>query len=432
MIRSFIQSILIFLARYAIGRFKPIIIAVSGSVGKTSTKEAIFCVLKSRYRVSRNASNLNTPIGASLAILGFELKADKQMKAGSKNPFFWLYIFAVGFWRAFMKNEFPEIIILEYAADKPGDIKFLARCFPPAVGVVTSVGEYPAHVEFYSTPQEVAKEKSQIIRNLAGNKKLAVLNYDDFATRNMASDVVNAEILTFGFSEGAVFRAADMRFLRDKETDFPRGQTFNIIFRGSVVPVRVGGGLGKGVVYAAVAAAAVAEHFDINILESSQALESFTPPIGRMNIIKGIKNSWIIDDSYNSSPLAAHAALDILKELPGSKKVAVLGDMLELGQYTEVAHRALGARAAEVADYLFVVGLRAKFIADEALSHGMPKEKIFIYDQAEPAGVKLQECIEHGAITLVKASRAMKFEKIVEEVRMIEEQKRRLDNGDYE
>ncbi|MBI3631129.1 MAG: hypothetical protein HY221_02220 [Candidatus Sungbacteria bacterium] len=132
--------------------------------------------------------------------------------------------------------------------------------------------------------------------------------------------------------------------------------------------------------------------------------------------MRGIKHSFILDDTYNASPESMRAALETLQALPGRRKVAVLGDMLELGTYTEGAHRAIGDTAAKFADMLFCVGARAKFIADEAILRGLDREKVFYFDDSPAAGRALDPVIREGDLILVKGSQGMRMERVVEEI----------------
>ena len=168
-------------------------------------------------------------------------------------------------------------------------------------------------------------------------------------------------------------------------------------------------------------AAAIGFHFGMNMVEISQALEKMEFPKQRMKLERGIRNSWIIDDTYNASPLSTHAALDTLKEFGNKviaknekgRKIAVLGDMKELGIFTEKAHRLVGNLVGERAEYLFTVGPAAKFIADSAFNQ-LPKENIMSFNDSVEAEEYLKSFIQEGDVVLVKGSRAMEMEKVVE------------------
>ena len=199
------------------------------------------------------------------------------------------------------------------------------------------------------------------------------------------------------------------------------GLSFKLNYEKSSVPFRLANALGRHQVYAALAAAAVGLHFKMNLVEISQALEKMEFPKQRMKLMKGMRNSLIIDDSYNASPLSSHAALDTLKEFGDKviaknekgRKIAVLGDMKELGIFTEKAHRLVGNLVGERAEYLFTVGPAAKFIADSAFNQ-LPKENIMSFNDSVEAEEYLKSFIQEGDVVLVKGSRAMEMEKVVE------------------
>jgi len=180
--------------------------------------------------------------------------------------------------------------------------------------------------------------------------------------------------------------------------------------------VRMVNVFGKGAAYAALAAASVGVAMKMNLLEIAEALANFEPPPGRLRLIEGEKQTRILDDTYNSSPIAAIAALETLKALPAQRRIAVLGDMLELGKYSEGAHRSIGEKASGAADILITVGDRARFMSNEALARGMSEEKIFSFSTTEEAADKLEEILQKGDLILIKGSRAMRMENIVQEI----------------
>lgn len=335
------------------------------------------------------------------------------------------------------KVKYPKFLILELASAKPGDIDYLVDIVRPQVGVVTAVGEVPVHVEFYASPQEVAKEKAKLIARLPPDG-LAVLNYDDQTVLDI-QERSRAKVVTFGFSNLADIWASDISYfvadaqpsvevqpqeLREVEPLIIGGLSFKMNSDDTFVPVRINNLIGSHQIYGALAAVAVGLHLGMNLVDISGALENIELPSGRMNLLTGIKNSVIIDDTYNASPLSMHAALDALRDFAGARKklghkgrlIAVLGDMRELGKYEIETHRMIGNLAAERCDILITVGAASKLIADSAANQ-MPKESIMSFDTSEDAKLKVQETIKEGDVVLVKGSRAMKMEVIVEEIK---------------
>jgi len=432
--RSLIKRILIFkldlLAKLYLWRFKPEIIAITGNVGKTSTKEAIAAVLGKvsavggpaygRKKVRSGKGNLNNEFGVPLTIIGDW--ADDYYEAGNSFMFWFKVLFVSSISWFFQKN-YPEVLILEFGADKPGDIGRLVKKYRPKIGVVTAVGDIPVHVEYFSDPDGVAREKSKIVSSLKVGE-YAILNHDDPAVYEM-KEKTRAKVMTYGFTEGSTVKLSNFDFRLD-EGYKPTGIGFKIHYgANSFVPVNLNGMLGRSQALAAGAATAIGIIYGMNLIEISEALAGYKGSRGRLRIIDGIKNSTIIDDTYNAAPSSTHLALDTLKSLPAKRRIAVLGDMLELGKYTLQAHQGIGNLAGSSIDLLITVGLRAKFIADSA-ENQMPKQNIFSFPTANLAKVKIQELIKEGDLVLVKGSQGIRMEKIVEEIMAEPQRKKEL------
>lgn len=419
---NLLRSTLRNLARATIWRYRPGIIGVTGTVGKTSTKLAITAVLEKGRRVRASSGNLNNDLGLPLTILGDwpaeELKLiSREQPAGTarmQKLFFWLKVIFGSLWHiAFKAQNYPEILILEYGADRPGDIKYLLKIARPNISIITAVGDIPVHVEFYGGPIEVAREKGRLIEYLpvAG---FAILNYDDDTVMNLAQRT-RGRIMTFGFNKGAEIKVSRLENRMDGER--PIGISFKLEYKGSFVPVRLNDVFGRAHAYAAAAAACVGIIFGMNLVVISEALADYAPAESRMKLLPGIKRTFVIDDSYNASPLSMRAALDTLHDLPAKRKVAVLGDMLEIGKYTIEAHEAVGKIVAESANILVAIGPRAKFIAETARAAGMKKNSVYTFDTADEARKPVQELMKQGDLVLVKASHALELAKIVDEIR---------------
>lgn len=399
-------------------KFKPRIVAVTGSVGKTSTKEAIVSVLSSRYSVRSSPKSYNSELGVPLTILGLETQW---------HSFFgWVRNVFKGALVLFMR-EYPAVLVLEMGVDRPGDMERLLKSIHPMVGVVTAIGEVPVHVEFFSGVQELAHEKGKLIYALPSDG-CAVLNFDDEVVYSMKG-ASHGKVLTFGFGKGSDVRISQYKLAAARQGDtglVPTGIACKIDYRGSAVPLRLEGAFGKQQAYVAAAAVAVGLYFELNLIAIVEALSDYTPAPGRLTLLEGIKESWILDDTYNASPMAMHAALDTLKDIPSVRRIAVLGDMLEIGKYTIHAHEAIGELAAPVVDILLTVGPRAKFIAKKAREMGLAKERIYEVPSSLEAGKTLQELINPGDIILVKGSQSMRMERTVEEIMAHPENKEKL------
>lgn len=424
------------LAQLTIRRFKPQIIGITGSVGKTSTKETIFAALSSRGAnsggVRKSEGNLNNELGMPLTILGDWLEEDLKLisrgqSAGTekfKKLIFWWKVIFLSKKRliaSFFSDKiiYPKILILEYAADRPGDMKYLLEMARPNIAIVTAVGEIPSHVEFFSGPEAVAKEKAKLIESLPANG-FAILNYDNEVVINM-KERARARVISFGFDDGADMKIENLEnFSKYLEALSEFGSSFKLEYGGSLVPITLKNTFGKAQAYASAAAACVGLIFDMNLVEISEALSNnYHPAKGRMNLIKGVKDSYIINDAYNASPISMQEAFETLSSLEAKRKIAILGDMLELGKYSIEAHESLGRLAAKMVDILVVIGPRAKFVAEAARSEGFPENKIMIFDSASEACESVQNLIKPGDLVLIKASRAIGLDKIVEEIKEI-------------
>lgn len=407
LIKKIVTTIITWEARLLLARRKPKVIAVTGSVGKTTTKDAVYAALEKDVHVRKSAKSFNSDIGVPLTILGLE--------NAWNNPLRWAANIAIGLWRTIAPNDYPAWLVLEVGADRPGDIRRIAKWLRPDIAIITGVPEIPVHVEYFSSPDEVLREKRALAEYLKPGGKL-VLNGDDPRMREIQAQFRGAS-LTYGMAENNDFFASHEEVLYGERR--PTGVRFRLNRSGVSMPVSIFGALGRPRVYAALAALAVGEIVGVDLVFSANALSQWAPPPGRVRILRGLRGTTIIDDTYNSSPSAALAALDTLAELKTEgRKIAVLGDMLELGKYSKEAHRNVGERAAACADVLITLGFRSRAMAEAALDAGMPDTNIGQYEQneAERAGKELLAGIREGDIILVKGSQGMRMEKTVYEL----------------
>ncbi len=410
MLKSFLQNLLNTLSKRILKKYKPDIVGITGSVGKTSSKEAIATVLEAKFSVRRTAKNYNNEIGLPLTIIGVD-------KTPGRSILGWLGVI----WKAkklLLKQDknFPEILVLEMGADKPGDIEYLTDIAPCKVGVLTFISH--AHTEFFKTIKKIAQEKRIIISHLRQDG-FAVLNFDnDLVMQSIGT--TKAEIITYGFREGADLRVTDVNIIKEEGGIWPAGLNFKILYKGNVVPVFLPGVISKSAISSALSGLAVGTIFGVNLVEGSRAISALKGLPGRMRLVKGIKSTLVIDDTYNSSPEAAKVAVEALFQVeikPGSRRFAALGDMLELGGETENTHRELGFKVAELGlDFLITVGVASKYTAAAAKEAGMDENKIASFASSAEAGRFLQEKLKEGDIVLVKGSQGVRMEKIVKEI----------------
>jgi UDP-N-acetylmuramoyl-tripeptide--D-alanyl-D-alanine ligase len=298
------------------------------------------------------------------------------------------------------------------ATDHHGDLEYLASIAPPDVSVLTAISE--EHTEFLGDLDGVAKEEGSIVRALREHGT-AVLNGDDVRVAALRSDAKHA--LMFGFDETADVRAERVQPELALGTVFTR---FDLVIGGHRYPVNLPNALGDGNVYAALAAASVALAFHVDPAVIPYGLAEYQPPPGRLRVLPGIKDTMLIDDTYNSSPRAAELALKTFQQLPlrsNGRRVAVLGDMLELGALTEDAHYRVGQLAAHSGiEWLIGVGPSSATLCRGAREAGMADERVFHFQNSQEAGRFLQDRAHPGDLILIKGSQGIRTEKIVKEM----------------
>ena len=341
------------------------VIAVTGSVGKTTCKELIASVLSARFPTLKSEANLNTEIGIPLTLL--RLTKEHQ--------------------RA----------VLEFGMYARGDIALLARIALPRIGVVTNIG--PVHLERLGSQGAITAAKAELVEALPADG-VVVLNGDDARTAGLASRT-QARVVYFGLSEQCDVRGTD---LISRGLD---GIDFRLTTSTGSADVRLPLP-GRHLVYAALSASAVAIEEGMPLRELTAALAETKLDV-RSRVVPGPNSSTILDDSYNASPASMQAALDLLSELPG-RRIALLGDMLELGPAEREGHLRVGELAASACDLLLTVGERARVIADGARDAGAEVRHLTSTSEAIDA---LKHDLRAGDHLLIKASRAMAFEEVV-------------------
>jgi UDP-N-acetylmuramoyl-tripeptide--D-alanyl-D-alanine ligase len=412
MLRKIILFKLKFFAKRILAKYKPKIVGITGSVGKTSAREAIGAVLSAKFRVRPSLKNYNNEFGLPLSIIGAESPA--------RNIFGWLAVFGKACQLLLIKDKaYPEILVLEMGVDKPGDMDYLNSITSCDVGVITALGV--AHLEAFGSAEKIDKEKAKLLENLNPKSGQAILNFDDERVKALSRHL-GARVLSYGFNEGAAVKAGNLlfKFEESKRLDNLSGLTFKINYEGAMVPVILPKVVGQAAVYAALAGAAVGVAFGLNLVEIAAALKNFDSPRGRMKLISGVKRTLIIDDTYNSSPESARAAINfasLIKADGRFRKVAVMGDMLELGPYSEEGHREVGRALAKAwFDLVVTAGERSRDIDRGAKEGGMKEEQLFHFSRNTEAGIFVQDRIKEGDLILIKGSQGARMEQIVKEL----------------
>ncbi len=414
-LRFFIVILITIEARLILRKYKPRIVAITGSVGKTSTKDALFTVLRPTFFVRKSEKSFNSDIGIPLTILG--------APNGWSNPLAWTRIILDGLKLILYPTHYPKLLVLEVGADRPGDIKKIVRFVKPNVVVITHLPDVPAHVEFFDSPESVIAEKGELVRALRPGGIL-VVNYDDARARALKAPE-GVETITFGFTPDALIRGEDDVILYDGKQ--PVGMRMRASYKNERVEISVMRALGRQHLYPVLAALAVALSEGVSLENAARTLTLHETPPGRMKIIKGKNNTTLIDDSYNSSPIAAEEALEVMAKLDIlGRKIAVLGDMLELGSFSPEEHRRIGELAAKKVHMLFAVGLRSRTMAESARRAGLPKDSVRHFTDALVAGEALAAELHLGDVVLVKGSQSMRMERVVERAMAEPEHKKEL------
>jgi alanine racemase len=368
-------------ARHILEKLAPDVVAITGSSGKTTTKELAAAVLARRHAVFRNYGNYNDRYGLPLAL-------------GRLTPQ-------------------HEIAVLELAADGFDEIRDLAALTRPRVGIITNVNE--THVAYLGTLAAIATEKGRLVEALptAGEGGVAILNYDDPRVRAMAART-QARVVTYGLDPDADLVAGAVEA-------GPDGLAFTVFVR-DFFPVAGRRGrrklrvrlplLGRHYVHAALAAVAAGLACGIPLAEALEALAAARPLPGRLNPLPGIGDTLILDDTFDASPASTLAAIDTLDLFP-RRRVAVLGDLLELGDLANEAYRRVGARTAKVVDLLVAQGDKARRVADEARAAGLASDRVLVTYTHRDTLRGLADRLTPGDTVLVKGAVASRMERVV-------------------
>jgi len=312
-------------------------------------------------------------------------------------------------------KSYPEkgkIKIFESDLSEPKEIEkfsFLLKRSQLPILVVTHIGDIPADKDFFAGDRRETLQIRKLAKILP-DRAFLILNFDDETVREIENESL-AHSLTYGFQERAGFRASDINLNLT-------GTNFKMNYEGNIVPFWLKNLFGKEQIYSALTAICLGVVKNINLVEISQALGSYESLPGKMRLIKGIKNSSVLDDSENATLFSMIEGLEILGKIEvEGRKIAVLGDVLGIGKYTIEAHETIGEKVARVSGLLFTVGSRTRFIAQGAVSKGMPEQNIFQFDNIEEAKKALQKEIKKGDLILVDGSKEMKMGEIIEEIK---------------
>ena len=409
LLKRVIRAILTWEARTILKKYKPQIIAITGNVGKTSTKDAVYAALTNSVYIRKSKKSFNSEIGVPLTIIGCD--------TGWNNPLVWLSNIREGLALILLKNHYPKWLVLEVGTDRPGDIEEITQWLKPDIAVVTALPDAPVHMENFKRPEDVAIEKKKLVAALKGGGTL-ITNGDYKSTAQLKGEFKNIRTVLYGTELHNEMAATHIEITyKDAK---PTGMQFRVDSKGMSLPLTLEGRLGTQQVYPILAALAVSEVIGVELLSAAKHIVRGEGPNGRMRVLEGHNGSTIIDDSYNSSPLALRAALTTLKKVETKgKKIAVLGDMLELGRVSTEEHKKAGVQVASIADALITVGVRARDIAKSARESGFDPTCIqeFETGEAHEAGRVIRAMLEEGDVVLVKGSQSgIRLERAVKEI----------------
>ena len=364
------------LARHYKQKFRIPFVAVTGSVGKTTTKDMVAAVLGERFKVLKTEGNFNNEVGLPLTLLRL--------------------------------NSNHEICVVEMGMNHFGEIEYLSSIVEPDVAVITNIGD--SHIENLGSRENILKAKCEICPHMDPKKGYVILNGDDPLLEPLRASLPFQSVLV-GTAEGLDYRATGV------ESDGEKSVRCHVRTPRSGFDVEIPA-LGNHMLYPTLTAAAVAEHFGMTGGEIARGVLRFAPTKMRMNILKRGDEITILNDAYNANPQSMRAAVEVLSKSGGDYKIAVLGDMFELGPFAPTLHAGVGAYLGKAGiDCLVAVGELARHIYDAAKDAMVPQ--VYWCETKEEAKPILAELVKPNSTILVKASRGMAFEELVDDLKRI-------------
>jgi len=405
----YIKKIIIFLLKLVsqliLWRHKPVVIAITGSVGKTTTKDVVAHGMASVAKIAKADKSYNSDFGVPLSII--------MAPNAWGSVLGWFNVIAKGI-RVLIKDEYPKVLILEVGTRFPGDIPRLAKWLKPHISIITHIPDVPVHIEFFGTRENIVDEKSALVKYTRAGGSV-ILNKDSKHVYDIAQNT-NHPVVTIGFDPTSDVTANNLERVIAENGVY--GMKFNIIMRGKVIPTFAPGFIARHQIYGVMFAVAAGDAlgYDAEQIAMSMSTLGITP--GRLNPILGINNTLILDDSYNASPAAMEAAIETLTTIDtNGRHIAVLGDMLDLGKMTKDAHEEIGYFLKDQKlDFIYLVGPRMQYAYDLLIDKKYAKTKIMHSDSMEIVQLDLLNKIKFGDVILVKGSQGMRMEKLVEEL----------------
>ncbi len=411
-LKKIIVYILFLESKMILRKFNPYIIGVVGAVGKTTTKDSVASIFKNikdenghNLKYIATKKSLNSEFGVPLTIIGADSGWDSILA--------WLKIIIKGI-KVYLKKDYAKYLILEVGADQKGDIKSISEWLHCDVVIVTAYGNVPVHVENFKNRNELIREDEYLVKSLK-EKGVLIYNEDcedacDISDRHTKEKSTKEKLaFTIKNTKNTECKAkAISNDIRNKKV------TAQVSVKNNLFILECDGVVGEAAISCALPALIVSNLLALDMKNSIKNIKEMERSPGRMRVLEGKNSSAVIDDSYNSSPVAVSSGLKTLKSLTGHmRKIIILGDMLELGKYTKEEHLKIGKEAASSGNILITVGNRAKFIAEGARDSGMGAGWILECGDSESAGEEVLNILKTGDIVYVKGSQSIRLEKAV-------------------
>ena len=383
--KRLIEKYIIWCAKRKMRKNTAKVIAITGTVGKSSTKEAIFTVLKSQYSVRANYGSLNNELGLPLAIFG---------QRNGTNVFSWLWVVLKITFKTFLFDKKIDIYILECGIDTPGDMDVILDLIAPDIVVITSVFE-EVHMEYFKDFATLVTEKWKLAHE-AKEGALVIANYDNVPTLEQRSKLVKKRAITFGLNQKADYFGHTISF-NEAGTDFMvrhrnNEQKFHLAL------------LGKVQVYTVLPAIIIGREFNIPWAEIQESLLTIMPLPGRLSLLPAINGAMLLEGSYNATPSSMKAALEVFKNLPAKRKIAIVGDMRELGPVAERSHNEILTLLAKESEIVCMLGPNYEKAFQDLPSHVRHQAALHHFETREDIVKFIVPKIAPGDLILIKGS----------------------------
>jgi UDP-N-acetylmuramoyl-tripeptide--D-alanyl-D-alanine ligase len=416
---GFIRWIAVRLAKATAWRFKPGVVSIAGTAGKTTTKAATVAVISSVRRVRVAPDAVPTYEGLLLALL-----ADAALLAESASHYrdaapqgartwFWVRVILAAAWRLVrgQGGGSPDVVVAEYGSAR--EVRSMLQLVRPTVAVLTSISDVaPAGSR---GDEDALRDYARTVEQLPA-AAFAVVPADDVVAK--LRQRTRAHVLTYGTGPGA--HVAIGAVLQERDAEGVPAVSADLSYGGATIPVYLRGALGPYHANAAAAAACVGIIFGATLQDVARAMDAYQPPASAVRLVPGIKDTLLIDDTYDAHLLSAIAGLELLSAYPAKRRIVVLGDLVDLGSRTMEVHERLGTIVKNHADVLVAVGTRAGITAESALKAKMAKKNVITFARADEAAPEVQGMLKKGDVVLLTGARVMRLDAVIDEVRMPE------------